>query len=106
MQHFLIDENGHADSVEVCCLKRKVGSDTLFVLKHQLTYLTFTIFNLTDVILRSKFDIPEYQSVVEHFNNVKNLQRSNILYYRMTTPLRKKISAFLLKSNLFSAILE
>ena len=87
MKHFLPDGNGHVDSLKVCCLKPKVESGTL--LDDTPTHLpNICLFNLADVIYgplevvpmtARKFDVPEYQKVVKHFNCVKKLKRNTLI---------------------------
>ena len=87
IKRFLVDENGPVDSLEVRCLKPRVGSGTL--LDDTPEFLPdISLFNLADVIYgplevvpmkAGKFDVPEYQQVVEHFDCVKNLERNSLL---------------------------
>ena len=84
---FLQDESGHVDCVEVHCPKPKVGSGT--VLEDTPTHLPdISVFSLVDVIYGplevvplkgEKFNVPQYQQVVEHFNCVNKIKRNSVL---------------------------
>ena len=87
MKNVLDDENDAVDSLKVCCPKPKVGSGTL--LDNVPSHLPdICLFNLADVIYgplevvpmrAQKFDVPEYQEVVKHFNCVKMLERNTLI---------------------------
>ena len=86
-KRFLDDKNGPVDGLEVRCLKPKVGSGTI-VEDTQAHLPDISLFNLADVIygplevvllMGGKFDVMEYQLAVEHFNHVKNMDRSSLL---------------------------
>ena len=85
LRRFLTDENGgNVDSVEVRCLKPKVGLGT--TLEDTPAHLPdISIFKLEDVIAgplqvtplkRLKFEVPAYQSLVAHFKAVEKLDRT------------------------------
>lgn len=83
---FLLDEDGPVDSVEVCCLKLKVGSGTLLDDTQSHLPADISQFSLADVIYgplevvpmrAGKFDVLQY--VVKHFNYVKKLYRSILI---------------------------
>ena len=84
---FLLKENGDVDCLEVPCLKPKVRSGTL--LEDTPTHLPdVSLFKLADVVYgplevilmkAGKFDVPESEKVVEHFDVVKDLKRNSLL---------------------------
>ena len=87
VKHFLVDENHTVETLEVCCLKPKVGSGTL-VDDSPSYLLDICLFNLADVIYgplevvpmgAQKFDVPKYQEVVKHFNRFKKLERNALI---------------------------
>ena len=87
VRRFLLDEEGPVDSLEIRCMKPKVGSGT--VLEDTPAHCPdLSFFQLTDVIYGplgvvplkgNKFDVPKYNNVVEHFNIVKNLKRNTLI---------------------------
>ena len=87
LRRFLHDAEGPVDSIEIRCLKPKTGSGTILddTPSHSPDISTF---QLTDVIYGplnvvpvkgNKFDVLEYEDLVEHFNVVKIIQRSDII---------------------------
>ena len=87
MKRFLVDENGPVESLQIRCLKPKVGSGTL--LEDTPKHLPdISIFNLHDVIYGplkvvpvkgGKFDVPDYEQIVKHFDCVKSLDRNSLI---------------------------
>ena len=86
LKRFLADENGLVEKLEVRCLKPKVSSGT--IPEDTPAHLPdVSLFDLADVIygplkvvpLKSdKFNVPDYEKAVEHFNNVKSMDRNSI----------------------------
>ena len=85
LRRFLHDEEGPVDSVEIRCMKPKIGSGTILedtpahcpdVSTFQLTDVIFGPLNVVP-LKGNKFDVPEYEKVVEHFNIVKNIERKD-----------------------------
>ena len=83
---FCIDENGKAVSVQISCLKPRVGLET--VLEETPEHLPdFHIFPIHDIIFgplsaialrMKKFNIPAYNDVLTQFNTVKQLDRKSL----------------------------
>jgi len=88
VKRFLTDKDGSVESLEIRCLKPKVGYQT--TIEDTPEHLPdISVFNLTDVIYGplevisvrgGKFNVPNYEKVVEQFNNVKKIQWTNLLH--------------------------
>ena len=83
MKRFLKDENGDVDTIEMRCLKPRVGLST--VMEDTPDHLPdIGIFKIQDVIdgplevlpLRvKKWDVPHYERIAAHFREVSDLDR-------------------------------
>lgn len=89
LRRFLTDENGPVDTLEIRCLKPKVGSGT--IVDDTPSHLPdISLFRLADVIYGplevtpvrgGRFDVPSYQAVVAHFNSIKSMDREGLIYH-------------------------
>ena len=88
LRRFLGDENGPTESLEMKCLKPMVGSGT--TLEDTPEHLPdISVFYLSKVIAgplevlplkgSTKFDVPEYENLVEHCKVVVKLNRKSML---------------------------
>ncbi|KAG1653515.1 hypothetical protein GQR58_025525 [Nymphon striatum] len=91
LRRFLDDENGPTESLEMKCLKPKVGSGT--TLEDTPTQLPdISLVSLAVVIAgplevlplkgSTKFNIPNYEDIVEHYKVAVKLDRSSLLDVR------------------------
>ena len=79
LKRFLEDENGPVDSLEIRCLKPKIGSGTI-VENTPESLPDIGLFDLHDVIMGplevipvkgNKFNVPLYSTLVDHFHIIK-----------------------------------
>ena len=89
LKRFLEDEEGPVESLEIRCLKNKIGSDTILgdTPAHCSDISLFSLENfiygpLEVIPVRgNKINVPDYPLVLKHFNSVKNIDRSIMLNY-------------------------
>ena len=87
LKRFLKDEEGPVETLEIRCLKNKIGSGTILedTPAHcpdiSLFGLENVIYGPLDVIpvRGNKFNVPDYPLVLKHFDSVKNIDRSIML---------------------------
>ena len=87
LRRFLKDEEGPVESLEIRCLKYKIGSST--ILEDTPAHCPdISLFSLENIIYGplevfpvrgSKFNILDYPLVLKHFNSDKNIDRSIML---------------------------
>ena len=81
LRKFLADPEGPVESLEIRCMKPKIGSGS--ILEDNPAHLPdISIFKLTDIIFGplkvipqkgKKFEVPEYANLVEHFKATKDI---------------------------------
>ena len=86
VRRFLSDHSGPAESLEMRCLKPRVGSET--ILEDTPAHLAdLSVFSIQDIICGplnvmplkgAKFDVPDLNDLVEHYKLVAKLNRQEI----------------------------